>query len=72
MNDGLKHALCALSFYRARHQQRKRFTRSSKPHNQVKTVGQRARMVYLARKEIALARDAGWRGSVKQALGLSA
>ena len=71
MTPALKHALCALSFYRARNQRRKRFAHASKRHNAEKTVSQRARMVYLARKEIALAREHGWHGSVRAALGVT-
>ena len=68
MNDGLKHALIALSFYRRRNQVAPRFRHATRPHNAKQSVSRRADRVRLARKHIALARAAGWRGSITSAV----
>ena len=68
MNPGLKHALIALSFYRARNQRAPRFAHATTPSNQRQTVNRRADRVRTARAHIALARQYGWRGSVLAAI----
>ena len=68
MNDGLKHALIALSFFRARNQRAPRFRRPTRSHNTAKTVSRRVDRVRSARRHIALARTHGWRGSIVVAI----
>ena len=63
-DEKLKFALCALSFFRARHKKKPRF-KSSKRTEMVSTYKDNARM---ARIFIDRARRTGWRGSIVEAI----
>ena len=63
-DEGLQHALCALSFFRHRHDKRPQFKKPTRRRNQGKTVSQYREYVRIARDYIRLAREAGWRGSI--------
>lgn len=67
MNEGLKYALCALSFFRTRNHPWPRFAHAKKPHNQLKTVNRREEWVRISRAYIAKARHESWRGSIRAA-----
>jgi len=63
MNDGLKYAYCALSFFRGRHELKRRY-RKARGRRRQELTSQYERSVYMARHYIGLARAAGFRGSV--------
>lgn len=65
---GLINALCALAFYRHRHDNRKRY-KSGRRSALTVSVDTRG-YIALARNHITLARQAGWRGSIRRALGV--
>jgi len=64
---GLEYALCALSFFRNRHGTRSRYKHPSKRHEGM-TVPVYRDYVRNAREYVRLARDAGWRGSIRKAM----
>ena len=64
MNEGLKYAHCALSFYGHRHSRVPRFANATRKRNVSKTVSRFRENVRMARHYIKLARRAGWRGSI--------
>jgi len=66
MDEGLKHALCALSYFRGRLGTRNRYKRSRRRVQP--TVPVYREYVEEARWHIRLARAAGWRGSVVPAM----
>ena len=70
MSSGLKHALCALSFFRARNQRAPRFAHATGA-KRLQTVSRRADRARAARRHIALARKHGFRGSIRAALGVA-
>ena len=63
---GLVSALCALSFFRHRHDTRQVYKTGRRSTLRVKV--NRADYVAIAREHIRRARQAGWRGSIRQAL----
>lgn len=65
--EGLKHALCALSFFRHRNDELPVYRKARTRRGRIATKEDRVNMARLARKEIGLARAAGWRGSIRQA-----
>jgi hypothetical protein len=65
---GLQDALCALSFFRHRHDKRPRFKKPTRRRNQEKMVSQYREYARIARDYIRLARQAGWRGSIIEAV----
>jgi hypothetical protein len=65
---GLKFALCALSFFRRRNDRRPAFKTSNKRN--MPTVSARGERVAMARKFIRRAREAGFRGSIRAAVGV--
>ena len=65
---GLVDALCALAFYRHRHDTRQVYKTGRRSTLRVKV--NRADYVAVARKHIRRARAAGWRGSIRQARSL--
>ena len=69
MSPALKHALIALSFFRARHQQVRRFRHPTRASNARQTVSKYGERVASARAHIRQARAAGWRGSILRAIG---
>lgn len=68
MNEGLKYALCALSYFKSRHGKRPMFKAAKKRSNQARMVCLYEPHVYMAREYIRRARAAGWRGSVREAV----
>jgi hypothetical protein len=64
--DALKYALCALSFFRNRHNRRPRF-KNPKRYS-ARTVSCLSQNVRMARLYVSKARKAGWRGSVIEAI----
>jgi len=67
MTDGLMHALCALSFFRNRHAGRPRYKQAAR-HRRDQRVSCFTECMASARHHIRLAREAGWRGSVREAV----
>lgn len=63
---GLQYALCALSFFRHRHDRRPRFKRPKRSWNIRQTTSQASEYRSIARDFIGQARAAGFRGSVIQ------
>lgn len=68
MSEPMKYALCALAYFRARHVKRPKY-RSGRRLDQ--TISARRRNAALARLYVRRARAAGWRGSVRAALGVT-
>ena len=64
-HPGLEKALCAVSFFRHRNDQVRRFRTGRRRHQRVTN---RSRCVQLARQYIQDARKLGWRGSITEAL----
>lgn len=69
-SGGLRDALIALSFYRARNQRAAQFKHPSKRSHAAQTVSRRIERVRAARRHIAAARAAGFRGSIIAAIGI--
>jgi hypothetical protein len=69
VDDGLKYALCALSFFRGRHEGRLRY-KAAKGKKRLERVSAYDTDVRMARRYIMLARQTGFRGSVREALGV--
>ena len=65
MKDGLKYALCALSFFKTRHGRKPRFKNSKR--KVVRTISCYKDNIRMARGYIVKARIAGWRGSIIEA-----
>jgi len=63
-DEGLKYACCAISFFRGRHTKRLRYKKPSS-RNANKTVFCYREYARMVRHYIRMAREAGWRGSVK-------
>jgi len=66
-DEGLRYACCAISFFRGRHAKRPRYKKPS-PRNADKTVSCYREYSRMVRRYVRLAREAGWRGSVKDAV----
>jgi len=64
--EALKYALCALSFFRSRHDRRPRF-KNPKRHG-VRTISCFSQNVRMARLYVSKAWRAGWRRSVIEAV----
>jgi hypothetical protein len=60
----------ALSFFRARHDRRPKFARATRATNQTQTISRYVERVRMARRYIQRARAAGWRGSIRRAVGV--
>ena len=66
--EGLRYALCALSFFRHRWDKVPRFKNASRRRNQEKKVSCYGEYVRVTRDYVRRAREAGWRGSVIEAV----
>lgn len=66
LDDGLKYALCALSFFRTRHRGKPRFKKSRRHVDSFVSVYKEN--VRMARRYVKMAREAGWRGSIVEAI----
>lgn len=64
--DGQKYALCAISFFRARHGQKPRYKNATRKRNAIETVPVYQESVRMSRHFIALARKHGFKGFVYQ------
>ncbi|HNS55595.1 MAG TPA: hypothetical protein PKO34_00960 [Smithellaceae bacterium] len=64
--EGLKYALCALSFFNSRWHKRHRFKNAKKKYNKNQMVSQRTENVDMCRHYITKARTVGFRGSIRE------
>lgn len=63
MDEGLQNALCAISFFRARHMGKKRYKKSKRHPDQV--VSDYPEKVRMSRLFIQRARQAGFKGPIQ-------
>jgi hypothetical protein len=68
MTLGLQHALCALSYFNHRHDRKLLFKKAKGARKQALTVGHYREYVRVARDYIRRAREAGFRGSIPEAV----
>jgi hypothetical protein len=68
LTEGLTHALCALSYFRHRHDRSPRYKKAKGARKQAITVGHYCEYIRVARDYIRQAREVGFRGSIPEAI----